>query len=205
MESLLNFICEHAHHAPLGIFCLLLLTGFNIPISEDLLIISGGILVSSCIPDHMFRMWLWVYAGACLSAWEAYWIGRYFGPKLYEMRWFHQIITEKRVARLKHYYEKFGIFIFIFIRFLPGGIRNGFSMSCGLTKFSFPKFILFDELAALISVNVLFFLGYTFGQNSELLFHYIKRYDEWAMAIIVIAIITVVMIIRYKKKTHELK
>lgn len=205
MESFLSFICEHAHQAHWWIFCLILLTGLNIPISEDLLIISAGILAGSCIPEHTLHMWLWVYAGTCLSAWEAYWIGQYFGPKLYQMRWFRRIITTKRVAALKRYYEKFGIFIFMIIRFMPGGIRNGFSMSYGLMKIPFPKFIIFDGFAALLSVNILFFLGYAFGQNSELLFHYIKRYDEWGMAIIVIAAIAAFMIIRYKKQQHVLK
>lgn len=205
MESLLSFICEHAHEAQWIIFGLLLLTGFNIPISEDLIIIGAGVIVSTCIPDHLVSMWIWVYAGACLSAWEAYWIGRTLGPKLYEISWFKRIVTTKRVAKLRHYYEKFGLLTFIVVRFMPGGFRNGFSMSAGLSKMPFLQFAIRDEIAALLSVNVLFWLGHAFGSNWELLVHYIKRYDEWAFGVVVVislTILAVFLIRRYLKRNE---
>src|SRR5262245_32067312 len=102
IESLFTYICEHANHAHWIIFSLLLLAGLNIPISEDLMLIGGGAIASTCIPEHTLRMFIWIYLGCYLSAWEAYWIGRLLGPRLYRIRLFNHIITPHRMDVLRH-------------------------------------------------------------------------------------------------------
>ena len=52
MESIINLIIEHASHAHWIVFSLLMLAGLNIPISEDLMIITtGGILIRMAVSD----------------------------------------------------------------------------------------------------------------------------------------------------------
>lgn len=203
MDSIFFYICEHAHYAEYILFFLLMLAGFNVPVSEDLIIITGGALVSVCLHDHYLRVYLWVYAGSWLSAWVAYWIGRIYGPKLYEIKWFNWAVTPKRIEKLHSYYERFGIWTFIVGRFFPGGIRNALFITCGMGKMPFPIFILRDGIAALISTNLLFYLGYIFGQNYHLIVHYIITYNQIFIGIL-LAGITLLMItiwIRHKKKT----
>lgn len=177
METIFNFVCLHADQAQWIMFILLLLAGFNIPISEDAMLIIGGAIASTCIKRHPIEMWAWLYMGCWISAWEAYWVGRLLGPKLYEIRWFHRIINPKRIAKLRHYYEKFGILTFIVGRFIPGGIRNALFMTTGLSKMPFAKFLIRDAFACLISSCTLFYLGYQFGENHQILLHYFKRYQ----------------------------
>lgn len=200
MESFLTLICEYSHQAHWIFFLMLLLAGCNLPFSEDAIAITGGIIVATCLPDHMLQMWIWIYAGSCMSAWIAYSIGRFIGPKLYRIKWFKRFASPERLNKLHYYYEKFGIFTFIAIRFFPGGIRNGFAMSCGLSKMTFLAFAIRDEIAAAIQVTLLFFLGHTFAKNYELLFNYLKRYNEWALGVIGLALISVIFYKWYKKK-----
>lgn len=200
MESFIAFVCEYAHQAHWIFFIMLLLSGCNLPFSEDMIAITGGIIVATCIPEHMLRMWLWIYVGSCMSAWIAYSIGRFIGPKLYRIHWFQRFVSPERIAKLRHYYEKFGIFTFIVVRFFPGGVRNGFGMSCGLSKMTFPAFALRDELAASIQITFLFFLGYTFAQNYEELFNYLKRYNEWAIGLIALVVIAIIFYKWVKKQ-----
>ena len=87
MESILSFTCEHAHSAHWVFFLLIMLAGLNVPISEDIILITGGAIASTCIPEHTLQMFIWLFLGAWLSAWEAYWIGRLLGPKLYKIKW----------------------------------------------------------------------------------------------------------------------
>lgn len=176
MESIIAFVCEHAHHAPWILFSLLLLSGLNIPISEDILLLSAGAIASRCIPEHTLWIFFWVLMGCYLSAWEAYWIGRLLGPKLYRIRLFSRVMTPERLNWLRHYYSKYGIFTFIVGRFCPGGIRNALFISSGLTKMPFNLFVLRDGLAAFISCNVYFYIGYAFAANIESLKGYIERY-----------------------------
>lgn len=199
MESILSFICVHAHQAYWIIFILLLLGGLNLPTSEDLLIAGGGAIASSCIPDHALQLYFWILAGCYISAWISYWLARILGPKLYSFRLFSSIITHDRLMWIRHFYAKWGILTFIVGRFCPGGIRNALFFSSGLTKMPFNLFVLRDGIAALISTTVLFRIGYAFGENRALLYHYLHRYTEVVLIVLIIAIAIAFAIYRYRK------
>jgi membrane protein DedA with SNARE-associated domain len=199
MESIANYICAHADWAHILFFCCLLLAGMNIPISEDLVLITGGMIAGTCIPEHTLRLYLWIFVGCYVSAWEAYWIGRLLGPKLYRIRWFSHIVTEKRVARLNYYYEKYGIFTFIVGRFVPGGVRNALFMTAGLGKMAFPVFIFRDGIACIISTITLFSIGYLFGEHYQLLLHYFKTYNLIFLGLLLFLISSILLFIWYKR------
>lgn len=189
MEDLFAYVCVHAHNAYWIIFLLLLLTGFCIPISEDILLLGAGAIASTCIPDHLVKLYLWVFFGCIFSAWEAYWIGRLAGPKLYRIPLFRSTLTTRRLNLLRHYYAKFGIWTFIIGRFCPGGVRNALFMSSGLTKMPFPLFILRDGTGCLISTLTLFSLGYHFGKNHEAIFAYFREYEHGVFPVFALAAI----------------
>lgn len=199
MESALTFICQNAHDAHWIIFGLLMLAGLNVPISEDILLLTGGAIASTCIPEHTVNLFIWVYLGCWLSAWEAYWVGRLLGPKLYTIKWFSRILTPKRIEKLHYYYEKFGIFTFIVGRFIPGGVRNALFMSSGLGKMPFPVFIARDGLACLISSTTIFTLGFKFAEHYQLIVNYYKKYDLIIIGVIALIITITVAIVAYKK------
>lgn len=177
METLLSEICARAEIAHWIFLIMLLLAGLNVPLSEDVILIMGGAITSTCIPDHALRMLLFLYVGCWLSAWEAYAIGRFLGPKLYDIRWFSHVITPQRIDRLHHYYEKFGFLTFVVGRFIPGGVRNALFMTCGLGKMPFLRFIARDGIACLFSTVVLFYFGYKAGEHAQLLITYFKKYE----------------------------
>lgn len=207
MESALEYICAHATNAHWIIFLLLMFAGLNVPISEDIMLLGAGAIASTCIPEHTLRLFIWVFFGCWFSAWEAYWVGRLLGPKLYEIRWFSRILTPHRIEKLHHYYEKFGIFTFIVGRFCPGGVRNALFMTSGLGKMPFLTFIARDGLACIISSSTLFYLGFTFGENHDLLIHYFKRYEIIALSLLVIIVLSIIVIVwrrKSKKSTPSL-
>ena len=200
METFINFICENAKDAHWIMFILLMLAGLNVPISEDVMLLVAGMIASTCIPEHWMQLFIWVWLGCYISASEAYWIGRIFGPKLYKIKWFSHVITEHRIERINHYYEKFGIMTFIVGRFCPGGVRNCLFMTAGLGKMPYNTFLLRDGLACFISSNVLFHIGYAFGENHELLLHYFHTYQGIAIGLVFSAIGGFIMYYWIKKK-----
>ena len=203
MELIVNFACAHAHNAHWIFFLLLMLAGFSLPISEDLILLTSGALASTCIPNETLFLFSWVYAGCWMSAWVAYGIGRKLGPKVYDLKWFRHIITRERIARLHHYYEKFGVFTFIIGRFIPGGVRNALFMTAGLGKMPFLTFILRDGFACLISASVIFSIGYSLGANYESVMQYIKTYNEVVIICIVLIIITILTRIWWIKSKQK--
>ncbi len=203
MDSYVTFICEYAPTAPWIIFGLLLLAGFCLPISEDLLLLTGGALASSCAPEHIPALFIWTFFGCWLSAWEAYWIGRLLGPKLYQIRLFGRLLPPHRVERLHEYYERFGVFTFIVGRFIPGGARNALFMTSGLGKMPFLKFIIRDGFACLISSTTLFYLGYKLGENFKEVLLLFERYRYMVLAGIAFVLCCAVLI--YKKTRNGSK
>ena len=205
METLFSYICEHAHNAHWIMFGLLLLAGLNLPISEDLMLLFGGAIASRCIPDQTVHLYLWIFAGCYISAWEAYWIGRLLGPRLYTIRPFRYIITQERMETLRYYYAKFGVFTFIAGRFCPGGIRNALFMSSGLTKMPFGLFLLRDGFACLLSSITIFTLGYHFGENIDTVARTFEHYSHWFLAFfgIVVTLILIRMWIKHPKKVVD--
>jgi len=189
MEEIITFACNHAHQSHWIIFCLLLLAGLNIPISEDALLIAGGVIASTCIPNETIFLFSWLYCGCILAAWETYWIGRLFGPKLYDIKWFERIVTPQRIKKLNAYYEKFGILTFMVIRFCPGGVRNALFLTSGLCKMPFWKFILRDGFSASISATLIFSLGYYFGANYQIIVQHMHTYGHIVLAVILVIIL----------------
>lgn len=203
METFFSSICEVAHEAHWIFFLLLMLAGLNLPISEDIILLTGGAIASTCIPEHTLRLYLWIYFGCWISAWEVYWIGRLLGPKLYDFRWSKHWITKERVERLHTYYEKFGVLIFMVGRFIPGGMRNALFLSCGLGKMPFPIFIVRDGFACIISSATLFTLGYQFGKNYDILVSYVKTYNGVALFIIITALAIIGLNLWLKNRKNQ--
>ncbi len=200
MESLLIYTCQNALVAHWIIFGLLMLAGLNFPLSEDILVITAGYIAGQCPSHSVVSFYLLIYVGCWVSAWEAYWLGRLLGPKLYHLPWFKRFITPEKMQKLNTYYEKFGIWTFIVGRFIPGGIRNALFMSSGLVKMPFHTFMIRDSISCLLSSSVLFVIGYSFAQNLELLLSYAKTYHLVLLLLIVVASLTTTCVILIKKR-----
>ena len=144
MEPLLEWLTQYADSAHYIIFGLLILAGFSLPVSEEIMLIASGVLASSVIPDHTVHLFVAVFLGCYLSDWIAYWLGRLFGEKLFKLKWLPFSLNENRMKRVECFYKKYG-FITLFVgRFIPFGIRNGIFMTAGVGKMHFGKFILSD-------------------------------------------------------------
>ncbi len=204
--ELFEMICAHADKAHLIIFGLLIISAFNLPISEDILLMSGGAISSTCYPGHLLQMSIWLYTGSVLAAWTAYGIGYLIGPALYRIRWFNWLITPSRIASLEAFYERFGIFTFLVGRFCPGGLRNALFLTSGISRFPFKHFVVRDSLAALISTQTFIWVGYLVGSNFKQLLEVFHTYEKVAVIIVVVTISIALFIVWWRfrdEKAHK--
>lgn len=189
-DAFLDFMCFHAPVAHYYLFGLLLLAGLNIPISEDLILIAGGILAAICVPEHYWLMLAWLYAGCLISAYEAYWLGRTVGHRLHTLPGFRHIVTAHRVAVFHRFIERFGLLTFMVGRFIPGGARNAIFITSGMGRMPFVVFALRDGFAAIFSTFLLYSLGYWFGDNYQELLGYVHTYHHAVLGILAVLFIT---------------
>ena len=201
MESLIELITHHAHHAHWYIFAAIVLAGFNIPFCTDLLILMAAVLAATIIPENTWILFFSVLIGCYLSAMCAYWLGRLLGSTLSRWPFFSKLINPQRLIKMKAFHEKYGLWTLVLGRFIPFGVRNCIFMSSGMSKLHFGRFILMDALACSLWCSVSFYLFFTLGQNHERVWHYIKTFN---LLIFAAFSVTVIGVIWYKsrKKTR---
>lgn len=199
MEHLFSTICDHAEWAPEILFLLLIIAGFNIPISEDILLITGGAITALCIPEHHLKMFIFIYLGAWMSSWVCYSIGYFLGPAIYNIRWFKRWINPESVDWVHQQIEKHKYLIFFVIRFIPGGVRNTFFMTCGLGKMPFKTFIFRDGLASLLSTAVIFHVGFEFASHYDEIIQTIHKYQYSFLLFWLFAIIAIALVLGFRK------
>lgn len=204
MDSLLPFIQEHAHQAHWILFGALMLAGLNVPISEDLMIIFGALIAATMVPENTYLIFLFLFLGCYISDWVSYWIGRTLGRRLWNIKWFAKTLNAKKLEQAQSFYEKYGFWTLLGGRFIPFGVRNGLFFTAGLGKMSFPKFLLSDGIACVLSNSTLFLITYHLGKNYEVLFYWIKRVN---LLLFIAFVVTIIGIIWYKnfKKSQKAK
>lgn len=203
MDAIFLYICENAFYAQWIIFGLILLAGLNVPVSLDLLFMTGGAITGTCLDQPIWSVYLLLFIASCFAAWESYWIGRLLGPKLYKIRWLRHFLSPEKTERLHHYYEKFGVFTFIVGCCIPGGVRNALFMTSGLGKMPFLTFIWRHAVGVFFPSIILFAIGHYFGSNHEKIIHFVQTYDTIIIGLIVLAALSFMGVKWIKKQKQQ--
>lgn len=164
------WIGQYISYFPLVIFISLFLGGFNLPISEDIIVITAALLCKqekASIPVFYASL----YFGAIISDYLVYFWGWLLGRGRISSKFFSKLISENSVTRISRALQRHGFLTFLFGRFIPFGIRNVIAMTSGFVNFPFYKFALFDAIAAACNISALFWLVYFLGQRGG---HFMK-------------------------------
>lgn len=197
MDSLTEIITRHAHNAHWYIFIAIILAGFNLPFSADILILVSALLAATVVPEHAWLLFFAILSGCYLSAMCAYWLGRILGSSLCKRKFFAKLLNPQRLDKVKNFYERYGLWTLIIGRFIPFGVRNCIFMSTGMSKVHFGKFILRDAIACSLWCSIAFYLFYTLGQNYEVVWHYLKAFN---LVLFAAFSVTVIGLIWYKSR-----
>lgn len=201
VDIITSFLFEHAPFAHYYFFGLLMLAGINVPISEDLLMILGGVISATMVPQNTMKIFIALFLGAYISDWVAYGIGRVIGPKVFRSKWFGKLAKKDRPARIGAFYKKYGAIVLLIGRFIPFGVRNALFITAGMGKMPFLRFLIFDGIACILSNSTLFFLAYQFGKNYQIILEKLKAFNLILFAIFLIAVIGTIWYKKAKKAT----
>jgi membrane protein DedA with SNARE-associated domain len=166
MHDIFIWISQYTEYFPLAAFVLLLLAGLNVPISEDLVIITGA-LICHGDPELLVPTFAAMYTAIAIGDYFPYFLGKRIRKGTIKSRFVTMLFSQKRLDKMQHYLEKFGIFTFIVGRFIPFGVRNTLFFSSGFFGLRLRRFALYDITAVSISVTTLFSLVYFFGEAIE--------------------------------------
>lgn len=197
---IINFFTHQAAHAHWIFFFLLMLAGFNLPISEDLVVLSSAVIAATVTPQNTYKLFVFVFLGCYLSDWIAYWIGRKMTPWLKDRKILGKLVDNRRIMKVNQFYKKYGVSTLLFGRFIPFGIRNFLFMSAGMVRMNFVKFIIVDGIACLLSNTIWFTLAYSFAENYHTVFAYMKKANLILFGSFLVFIISIICYKLYKRK-----
>lgn len=143
----------------------LLVCGLGVPIPEDITLISAGILAALGSISYFGAMvagFIGVLLGDCIL----FFIGRKFGYRVFQLRLFKKLFSEKQLQMARVRILNNSKLICFSARFLPG-LRAPIYLTAGIMGVSPLVFFILDGFAALISVPIWIHVGWYFGSNID--------------------------------------
>lgn len=168
------------------------------PSPSDMVIVIGGSLIGtgylSFVPALVFST-----GGSTAGFLTAFAIGWQLDKKLLHSGKL-KFITVEAVERVENAFRKFGYYLIVANRFLPG-TRAVISFFGGMSRLNVHKTLILSALSSLLWNIVLLYLGIMFGKNVGVVDKYLKTYSNIVVAVSVA--IVVFFVVRYfinKKK-----
>ena len=137
-----------------------LLLGFFLP--GDSLLITAGIVAAEGYIKIPLVMLVCTLA-AMIGDSTGYWIGRKLGPLVFS-RPENRFLNPKHIERAKGYFEKYGAKTFIIARFIPI-VRTITPTMAGVSRISYPTFMVYSVLASVIWGCGLPLAGFLLGKS----------------------------------------
>ncbi len=180
----------------IGIFIMMAIESSFIPFPSEIVLIPAGYLASQ--GEMSFLMILFAalagsLVGALVNYFLAFTLGRTFLLK-YGKYFF---IKENTLLKMEQFFEKHGHISTFSGRLIPG-VRQLISIPAGLGRMSLRDFIFYSAIGAGIWAFILIILGYTLGENQELLNQYLKQ-----ITISVITLLVVLAMLYYRLKRKD--
>jgi membrane protein DedA with SNARE-associated domain len=108
------------------------------------------------------------------------------------------VFTAKKQMRVRAYFRKYGSKVIFVGRFLPG-LRFSIFFSAGTLRVKPATFLIYDTLAAVLSVPTLVYLAWIFGERIDHVGRWARRSEYGILVIAVIA----VALVAFKTYRHR--
>lgn len=205
LETVINIIVNSVSSLGYtGIFLLMFLESSFFPFPSEIIMIPAGYLAFTGEMNMTLAIGMGVLGsigGALFNYMLAIKLGR---PLLHKYsRWL--FMTEEKLEKMEIFFRNHGEISTFVGRLIPG-VRQYISFPAGLAVMKLPKFCFYTGLGAGIWVTILTWIGYSVGENQEL----VKEYSHQAIGYILLAalIVSGIYIWYYRKckiKNDKLK
>jgi membrane protein DedA with SNARE-associated domain len=184
-----------------GILILMTIESSFIPFPSEIVLIPAGYLIY----EGKLNFWLVLIAsilGSLFGALINYYLAKTLGRKVAHTlitkygKWF--LLSTKSLDNSGEYFKKHGSFTTLIGRLIPV-VRQLISLPAGFAKMPILKFSIFTMIGAALWSLVLIGLGYTLGQNQELIKTYLTQITIFTLVVCVIAILVYIKINKRKK------
>ena len=168
------------------------------PIPGDTVTVIGAYLITTGNLGF-WGVYISTSTGSLVGFLIMYYLGLKFGRSFVRSKFKSKIFSEEMFDRVEKWFVKYGYWVILANRFLSG-TRSVIALFAGFFHLEWYKVILLGLISALIWNGLLIYAGYLLGVNWEMITEIISRYNKIVIAITVIAIITYLIVKKYRKK-----
>lgn len=174
MDLLTQLVTYFAQHGYTAVLLALLLCSIGAPLPEDITLVAGGVIAGLGYAN-VHLMFLLALFGVLAGDLTMFGLGHHFGARILRWKLVARLLTPARYALVQGKFEQYGNRLLFTSRFLPG-MRTAVFITAGLThRVSVWRFLLFDGIAALVSVPIWVYLGYFGANNHDWLLKWLHR------------------------------
>jgi membrane-associated protein len=161
---------------------------------DSLLFAVGAFAAKGAFDVHL--LFVLLTFAAIIGDTVNYWIGHYFGPKVFSMN--IRFLKKEYLEKTQQFYEKHGGKTIIIARFIPI-IRTFAPFVAGVGSMNYSKFIQYNVIGALVWCSSFIYAGYFFGNLD-----FVKNnFSVIVLAIIIISVLPgVIEVLRNRKKKN---
>jgi membrane protein DedA with SNARE-associated domain len=176
-------------------FFSLVLTPFGLPIPEEISLLATGFIVKKQSSSLLIG-WIIGFLGVTLGDLISWTMGRTVGlePKGFVAK----LIGPDQIRDIEQFYRKWGDWAIVIARQIPG-MRFPTFFFAGASAIPLGRFYLIDGLAALITVNVFFTLGYVFADDLSDIQLFVQDFQSYASTFAAILIILIISFLLYRR------
>jgi membrane protein DedA with SNARE-associated domain len=188
------------------VFLILLLCGFGLPMPEDVILVTGGVLawlasdletvsVQALLHDRgLLAMIVVGLAGILAGDTIIFLAGRRFGHRVADFRPLRRVVTPEKLELVEKKVRRRGNVVVMFARFLPG-LRAPTFFTVGHARMPLWEFLLFDGAAALVSAPLWVCLGFWFGSDVQHAARIAARFSHYIL--LAVAVILAALVVRW--------
>ncbi len=183
-----------------GIFAFFILGGIGLPVPEDAILVLCGFLISKNYLE-LVPAAIVAYIGVIASDFIIFSFGRKYGRLIITHKKFQKILSSERLFSLERKFKKFGTLLILFGRHI-WGVRAKIFLTAGVMGMPPHKFLAADAVAALITVPVMFAIGYA-GEHQ--LQHFRKAFFHPGHIAIVVAILIILffLVLHFRRRSQR--
>lgn len=178
---------------------ILLICGLGVPLPEDVPLITSGYLAHKGLVN-VHVIFACTFAAVLGGDSIAFFLGRRFGQRLLAWPFAHRFMPPRKQRRIRAYFRKLGSKVVFAGRFMPG-FRGAVFFVAGMMRLRFTTFLMYDGLAAMLSVPFLVYCAYYFGEHIDSVIIWARKSEHGVLALIgaVVAIIVIKSLLRRRK------
>jgi len=212
LQHLVDSLQAHSLGVGYGfVFTVLLLCGFGLPMPEDVILVTGGVLawMTSALEEPslwgmlrdegLLAMVAVGLAGILAGDSVIYWAGRRLGRRVAEFRLLRHMVTPDKLEKVEKRLRHQGNVVVMVARFLPG-LRAPTYFTVGHSRFAYWKFLLYDGMAALVSAPLWVCLGFWFGDDIGKAARMAARFSHWLLGAVVAVVVLIALRILWLRR-----